>query len=481
MDGADQRQVFESGRVVGGYRVLRLLGKGGMAEVYEVESERTGSPYALKVFVCDQANAVFLKRRFLAEGRLLAKLHHPRIVRVYDFGLEGDEERPYFVMDLVLDGQGRPCTLRDALAYGEVDEDRIAGWYGDLAEALAYIHGKGVVHRDVSLENVMVGPDGRAVLSDFGVSKIVDRDLRAELSLSLVTQTTNGRPLMGKAFYLAPEVRAGGAETFASDFYALGVLLFYLLNQVWYTPGARTADLLATFDDQWQDILAPLLAEDPAKRVCRPWTDPRLRQLDELQARQSRQENPSRWRGWRRVSVLAAAVVLLLVGVATLLRRPPGPSRTTSPDGRSPLRIKAEKDANVCCTLPASVRGDETCSIVRLLMVGTMADLIERDALGFGGDAGEEIDQIAQRYADLDGEEVRSAIQMLGCQAAFRLYLCPGQGRKPNYERAADVLNDINEENEDWANDLLKGLDSLLPVPADKEAFMRVWRRRERQ
>ena len=257
---------------MGGYRVVRLLGKGGMAEVYEVECEKTGAPYALKVFVCEQANAVFLKKRFLAEGRLLAKFHHPRLVRVYDFGFADPEEKiPYYVMDLVLDGSGNPRTLRAAVEAGEADEACIAGWYEDLVEALAYVHGKGVVHRDVSLENAMVGPDGRAVLSDFGVAKIIDRDLRAELNLSLVTMVAEQRPLMGKAFYLSPEVRAGAPETPASDYSALGVLVFYMLNQVWYTPGANVSAMLALFDPRWQEILPALLQVEPAQRKPLPW------------------------------------------------------------------------------------------------------------------------------------------------------------------------------------------------------------------
>jgi len=255
-------------RVLGGYRVVRRLGKGGMAEVYEVESVKTGAAYALKVFVCAQNNRDFLERRFLAEGRLLAKLHHPRIVRVHDFGFTEPEGIPYFVMDLVLDASGRPCSLREALARGQVDEPRILSWYEDLREALAYVHGKGVVHRDLSLENALLGPDGRAVLSDFGVSKVIDRDLRAELEMTRITRMTDGLPVMGKSFYLAPEVRAGKPASAASDYYALGVLLFYLLEQVWYTPGARMDDLLAFFDPRWPGVFAALLEPDPAVRTC---------------------------------------------------------------------------------------------------------------------------------------------------------------------------------------------------------------------
>ena len=267
--------VLLADQAIHGYHILRLLGKGGLAEVYEVEAEKTGALYALKVFVCEQSNAIFLKKRFWSEARILSKLHHPRIVRVYDYGyVDTEEKTPYYVMDLVLDETGVPCSLRDALERGLSTEERIAAWYGDLVEALSYIHGKGVIHRDVSLENALLGPDGRVVLSDFGVCKILDRDLRAEMNQTLVTMMSEGRPLMGKAFYIAPEVRAGKSETPASDLYSLGVLLFYLLNQAWYTPGAKIEDLLALFDEQWQTILPALLNVNPDLRHSPKWVDP---------------------------------------------------------------------------------------------------------------------------------------------------------------------------------------------------------------
>ena len=86
-----------------------------------------------------------------------------------------DEETgaPYFVMDLVLDESGQPKSLAD-VEPGSVDEETIGRWYDDLREGLAYIHSKGVVHRDLKLQNVLIGPDGHAVLTDFGVSKVFD-------------------------------------------------------------------------------------------------------------------------------------------------------------------------------------------------------------------------------------------------------------------------------------------------------------------
>lgn len=266
---------FSPGSAVGAYRIVRPLGRGGMAEVYEVENERLGARFALKAFTLDHGDVDFLKRRFSVEGRLLARLSHPRIVRVYDMDVDAATGLAYYVMDLVLDQTGRPRSLCDALAAGEVTEEKVANWYEDLREGLAYIHGEGVIHRDVTLENVLIGADGRAVLSDFGVSKILPRDLRAELQATASTMVRGEKPLMGKPFYLAPELARGADESAASDWYSLGVMLLRLLTQVWYTPGARLDDMLSPFDLRWRTVLPPLLAEDPVARECLPWRQER--------------------------------------------------------------------------------------------------------------------------------------------------------------------------------------------------------------
>ena len=223
------------GTVIGPYRVVRPLGKGGMAEVYEVENERLGARFALKAFTLDHGDVEFLRKRFRVEGRLLARLDHPRIVRVYDMGLDDATGLPYYVMDLVLDASGRPRSLRDAL------------------------------------ENVLVGSDGRAVLSDFGVSKILPRDLRAELKETVNTLVHGEKPLMGKSFYIAPEVAEGGDESAASDFYSLGVMMLRLLTQIWYAPGMKLDDLLLPLDPEWRCVLPPLLAEKPMERTMPAW------------------------------------------------------------------------------------------------------------------------------------------------------------------------------------------------------------------
>jgi len=242
-----------------------------MAEVYEVENVKLGARYAMKVFTLDHGDVEFLRKRFHVEGRLLARLDHPRIVRVIDMDVDAATGLPYYVMDLVLDPTGRPRSLKDAMEAGGITEEQVASWYEDLREGLGYIHGAGIVHRDVTLENVLIGSDGRAVLSDFGVSKVLPRDLRDELHETMNTLVRGERPLMGKPFYIAPEVKGGADESPASDWYALGVMLLRLLTQVWYTPGAKLDDMLIPLDPRWRKVVPALLRKKPQDRACLPW------------------------------------------------------------------------------------------------------------------------------------------------------------------------------------------------------------------
>lgn len=262
-------------RQIGPYRFLRLLGRGAMGAVYEVEHEHLGVRRALKLFRTEGRNVESLRKRFLAEGKLLARLDHPGLVRVHDLAFDEADGTPYFTMDLVVGPDGQPQTLADAQEAGLATEERLAAWYGDLRAALAAVHAAGIVHRDIKPENILVGKDGHAVLSDFGISRILDNRLRQDVALTR-TMVTDGaataRRVLGTVMYLAPEVRTGGDPSPASDVWALGMTLFRLLTGMWYEPGPRAFDLLIPFDPAWKPLFEALLAQDPARRAMPPLT-----------------------------------------------------------------------------------------------------------------------------------------------------------------------------------------------------------------
>lgn len=258
---------------IGEYRIVRQLGKGGMAAVYEVEHTRLGLHRAMKVFVAEDERAELLKSRFLAEGRLLARLDHPHLVKVHDCGVDEATGRPYLTMDLVLGTDGESHTLASLHKERQITEEKLLGWYADLADVLDYIHSAGVVHRDIKPSNILVAADGHAVLADFGVSRVSDKGLREELSIDATMATdatTLSRVVFGTANYLAPEVCRGNAATAAADIYALGVTLFRLLTGVWYEPDTSALELLKSFDPVWRRIFPALLAADPRCRSLSP-------------------------------------------------------------------------------------------------------------------------------------------------------------------------------------------------------------------
>ena len=175
---------FAIGDRIGQFRVVREIGHGGMGCVYEVVADDEATHLALKAFTLDHGSREFLKKRFLAEAKILSRLNHPRLVHVRESGVDEPSGAPYYVMDLVRRSTGKSETLEDVRRVGKVTEARALQWFADIREGLEYIHAQGVVHRDVKLENVLIDKDGHAVLSDFGVSRIFDDRLRNELMVT---------------------------------------------------------------------------------------------------------------------------------------------------------------------------------------------------------------------------------------------------------------------------------------------------------
>jgi serine/threonine protein kinase len=259
---------FQPGQQIGAYRIIRLLGQGGMGAVYEVEHTQLGVHYALKAFTLESGHVDVLKNKFLTEGKVLARLHDQHLVHVFDLNFDEATGTPYFVMDLVLYDDGSPRTLSD-VSTEELDEDYVLQWFTELASVIDYIHEQGIVHRDIKLGNVLLSSDGHVVLSDFGISRLFSERLRSDVKAvnTMVSEAaTSARLMMGTQGYMAPEVARGEEATPAADSYSLGVMFVYLLTGIWYEPGSKVFKLLETLEYRWIDVLPRLLSQDPSER-----------------------------------------------------------------------------------------------------------------------------------------------------------------------------------------------------------------------
>ena len=261
---------LEPGDEIDQYRIVRVLGQGGMGAVYEVEHVKLGVHYALKTFTLADGHVELFRQRFLAEGKVLARLNHPNIARVFDLDYDEATGEAFFVMDLIRYKDGESYTLAD-VEVGGADEDHLIRWFVQMASALDYIHSEGIIHRDIKLNNILLNDKGGVTLSDFGISRFVDDRIRKEVDVtrtivSLGERQVTGNLIMGTEGYMGPEIKRGEAATAASDTYALGVTFFRLLTGIWYEPGTDALKLLEPFDSAWMEILPRMLDADPKKR-----------------------------------------------------------------------------------------------------------------------------------------------------------------------------------------------------------------------
>jgi serine/threonine-protein kinase len=205
------------GQTLSGYRLTRVIARGGMGVVYEGVQESLDRPVAVKVLYTHLNNEAMFVERFEREARAAARLRHPNIVRILDFG--SDNGLLYMVMDLV-DGE----SLRERLTriHGEgltLRTGNIMNVVQKVGSALAFAHQLGYVHRDVKPGNILLAKDGQVFLSDFGVVKIVGNN-----------QLTVAGAVIGTPEYMSPEQSSGELDIGpAADQYALAVVAYEML------------------------------------------------------------------------------------------------------------------------------------------------------------------------------------------------------------------------------------------------------------
>ena len=208
--------------LAGRYRLRRLLAKGGMAEVWEAVDDILGRPVAVKVLHVHLAADESFRERFRREAIAAARLAHPNVVATFDTGTDGGVT--FIVMELV-----EGSTLREILNQtGPMAPERVVHVGAGVADALHYAHRAGVVHRDVKPANILICPDGRVKVADFGIAKAVEESEPDRPTPSEALTGTGS--IIGTAQYLAPEQVDGRAVDGRTDVYALGVVLYEMVT-----------------------------------------------------------------------------------------------------------------------------------------------------------------------------------------------------------------------------------------------------------
>ena len=253
-----------AGHNLGPYRILERVGAGGMATVYKAYHAAMDRYVAIKVLPQHLARDPNFRARFQREARTIARLEHRYILPVHDVGEENDI--PYFVMRYTDGGD-----LNDLIARKSLTVARIAALVAQVAEALAYAHRQGIIHRDVKPANILISRDGDPLLTDFGIAKIYEETL----------QLTGEGMMVGTPTYMAPEQLQGQPVDPRTDIYALGVVLYQALTgeppfiaetplavalMHIHNPLRPPRQLNATIPEVIERVILRAMAKDPADR-----------------------------------------------------------------------------------------------------------------------------------------------------------------------------------------------------------------------
>ena len=252
---------------LGHYEILEEIGRGGMGVIYRARQQHSRRIVAVKRILAHQVNSHETLVRFRREAEAVASLDHPNILPIYEVS-ESEEGLPYFSMKYATGG-----SLRAAAPTLRTKPRECVRLMAKVARAIAYAHGKGVLHRDLQPGNILLDENGEPMVSDFGLAKWLDQT--SDLTRTLETLGTPG--------YIAPEqaeCRAGNL-TSAADTYSLGAILFYLLtgrppfvgpnvlyviHQAAATPAPRLRSLAPSLDRDLETIVARCLEADPNAR-----------------------------------------------------------------------------------------------------------------------------------------------------------------------------------------------------------------------
>ena len=293
-------------RQLGDYKIINVIGAGGMGKVFLAENVHHHKSYALKVLPEDLSKDINFRRRFFDEARVMSELNHPNIVRVHHMGEY--KKFYYLVMDYIAAPDGKPLSLHDELIKDpkhRIDPSRAKRWTTQIAEGLSYAHKRGVIHRDIKPSNILITPEGNIKITDFGLVKAIgsefilsqihqtmknslSRITRPTITLvegdegqhnetpdsnSIEAKTTPIRPSAGSSGvfgtwdYMPPEQLEGLKVDERGDIYSLGITIYRILTGK--RPVGMTkppSNIVPGLSKRWDTITSRCLAHSPEER-----------------------------------------------------------------------------------------------------------------------------------------------------------------------------------------------------------------------
>ena len=267
------------------YRVLRLIGAGGMGEVYLAEDMKLGRKVAIKVLSAEYTTSKDRLNRFEQEACSASALNHPNILTIYEVG---NDDGRHFIATEYIDG----LTLRQKLAEGPLESREVLDIAVQVAAALEEAHGAGIVHRDIKPDNIMVRRNGYVKVLDFGLAKLTENSTDrtpsdGEAATRVLVQTDAG-VVMGTSHYMSPEQARGKPIDARTDIWSLGVLMYEMVAGRVPFEGETSTDVIVGITQKQPSPLARFAPDVPAEldwiimKALRKAKDERYQTIKEL-------------------------------------------------------------------------------------------------------------------------------------------------------------------------------------------------------
>ena len=308
------------------FEIYELIGKGGMGAVYRVLQKELDRVVALKILPAAVGQVADFSSRFTREARALAKLNHPGIVTIHDFGQSGDL---YFILMEFVDG----VNLRQLMGTGRISPREALAIVPQLCDALQFAHDQGIVHRDIKPENILLDRLGRVKIADFGLVKLIGTDDGVSLAQNSATSPhTELGKVMGTRQYMAPEQIDHPTDVdHRADIYGLGVVFYQLLTGELPDKEVQAPSKKVQVDVRLDEIVLLALEKDPQLRFqqisqMKTMVEPIVSTVENHGATKTEIERPSKRNSIIAIT-LACSALLLVIAFSVFPTPKPSPEK----------------------------------------------------------------------------------------------------------------------------------------------------------